>query len=56
MLWLGSVLPSARRKQGVGVIEAIENIALMVALMVLGIGVTWAVLLGFIYYMEAQND
>jgi len=34
----------------------IENIALMVLLMVLGIGITWAVLLGFLYWMEIQND
>lgn len=34
----------------------IENVALMVLLMLLGIGVTWAVLAGFIYYLECQND
>jgi hypothetical protein len=34
----------------------IENIALMVLLMVLGVGVTWAVLVGFFYWMEFQND
>lgn len=36
--------------------EAVENIALMVALMVLGVGLTWAVLAGFVYYLEFQND
>ena len=36
--------------------DAIENIALMVLLMVLGIGVTWAMLAGFVYYLEIQND
>lgn len=35
--------------------EAIENIALMVALMLLGVGLTWAVLFGFIYFLEALN-
>lgn len=34
----------------------LENVALMVVLMLLGIGVTWALLLGFIYYLEAMND
>ena len=33
-----------------------ENVALMVGLMLLGIGVTWALLLGFIYWLEVQND
>jgi hypothetical protein len=36
--------------------EAIENIALMVGLMVAGAGVTVAVLCGFIYWLEIQND
>ena len=35
---------------------AIENIALMAALMALGVGITVAVLFGFIYYLEIQND
>ena len=35
---------------------AVENIALMAALMALGVGVTFAVLCGFIYYLEIQND
>jgi hypothetical protein len=35
--------------------DALENISLMVCLMLLGIGVTAAVLLGFIYWMEAQD-
>lgn len=34
----------------------IENVALMVLLMALGVGVTWALLLGFIYYLEVMND
>lgn len=34
----------------------LENVALMVVLMLLGIGVTWALLLGFIYWLEVQND
>jgi hypothetical protein len=36
--------------------EVIENIALMVLLMALGIGVLGAMLAGFIYWMEAQSD
>lgn len=34
----------------------IENVALMVGLMLLGIGVTWALLIGFIYFLEVIND
>ena len=34
----------------------IENVALMVCLMALGIGVTWAILIGFIYYLEVMNE
>jgi len=34
----------------------IENVALMVALMLLGVGVTWALLAGFIYYLEWMNE
>lgn len=33
----------------------IENVALMVLLMLLGIGVTWAVLIGFAYFLEAME-
>ena len=36
--------------------EAVENIALMVFLMALGVGVVWAVLAGFVYWMEVQGD
>lgn len=36
--------------------DAIENISLMVLLMALGVGVTAALLCGFIYYLEAQGD
>ena len=35
--------------------EAVENISLMVLLMALGIGVTVAVLIGFMYWMEVQD-
>ena len=34
----------------------IENVLLMAALMALGASVLVAVLLGFVYYMEIQND
>lgn len=37
-------------------IEAIENIALMALLMLIGIGSAAAVLIGFVYYLEVQND
>lgn len=33
-----------------------ENVALMVGLMLLGVGVTWALLIGFIYFLEVLND
>jgi len=36
--------------------DAIENIVLMATLMAFGVAVTVAVLCGFIYYMEIQND
>ena len=34
----------------------IENVPLMVLLMALGAGVLGALLFGFIYWMEIQND
>jgi hypothetical protein len=34
----------------------IENILLMTALMALGAGLTIALLIGFIYWLEIQND
>lgn len=34
----------------------LENVALMVLLMVLGASLTAAMLVGFIYWMEMQND
>ena len=34
----------------------LENVALMVVLMLLGVGVTWALLIGLIYFLEMQND
>ena len=36
--------------------EAIENIALIVALLLAGVGVTWAVLAGLIYFLEMADD
>jgi hypothetical protein len=36
--------------------DALENIALMVALMLAGVAVTWAVLIGLIYFFEVTND
>lgn len=34
----------------------LENVALMVLLMFLGAGVTAALIFGFIYWMELQDD
>ena len=34
----------------------LENVALMVVLMLLGVGVTGALLVGFVYWLEFQND
>lgn len=34
----------------------IENIALMALLMALGVSVIAVLLIGFFYYLEAQND
>jgi len=36
--------------------DAIENIALMSALMLAGVSVTVVVLIGFIYFLELLND
>jgi ABC-type lipoprotein release transport system permease subunit len=36
--------------------DAIENIALMALLMAVGVGISVAVLIGFLYYMEVQDD
>jgi len=36
--------------------DAIENIVGMALLMALGVSITVAVLIGFLYYLEAQND
>ena len=36
--------------------DALENIALIVVLMLAGVAVTWAVLAGLIYFLEMQND
>lgn len=35
---------------------AVENIALMALLMLAGVAVTWAVLVGLIYFLEMQDD
>ncbi len=35
---------------------ALENIALMAVLMMLGVGVTVAMLLGFVYWLEIQDE
>jgi hypothetical protein len=35
---------------------AIENILLMATLMALGIGATWAVVIGLIYFFEVLDD
>jgi hypothetical protein len=35
---------------------ALENIALMAVLMMLGVGVTAAMLLGFVYWLEIQDE
>lgn len=34
----------------------VENVTLMVFLMLLGVSVSVAILIGFIYYVELQND
>jgi hypothetical protein len=36
--------------------EAIENIALIALLLAIGVGLTWAVLIGFAYFLEVTND
>jgi Na+-transporting methylmalonyl-CoA/oxaloacetate decarboxylase gamma subunit len=36
--------------------DAIENIALIIFLLALGVGLTVAVLIGFIYVVEFMND
>ena len=36
--------------------DAIENIALIVVLMLAGVAATWAVLIGLIYFFEVTND
>lgn len=41
----------SKRRRGM-----IENVALMAGLMFLGVGVTVALLVGFIYYLEIQSD
>jgi len=36
--------------------DFIENVTLIVALLLLGVGATWAVLVGLIYFFEVQDD
>jgi hypothetical protein len=37
--------------------DVIENLALIVALLLMGVGATWAVLVGLIYFFEViDND
>jgi hypothetical protein len=36
--------------------DFIENVTLIVTLMVLGVGATWSVLVGLIYFFEVQDD
>lgn len=36
--------------------DMLENVGLMFLLMALGVGATFAVLAGFVYYLEVQND
>jgi len=55
LMGLGMGLGAELTHQG-GMMDAIENIALMVLLMVAGAGVAAVVLCGFVYYMEVQDD
>jgi cytochrome P450 len=50
-----SLAYSERTGEGTSM-DAIENIALMVVLMLAGAGATVAVLVGLIYFLEMQND
>jgi hypothetical protein len=36
--------------------DAVENILLMAVLMLAGVGATFAVLAGLVYFLEIQND
>jgi hypothetical protein len=36
--------------------DALENITLIVVVLLLGVGATWAVLIGLIYFFEVQDD
>jgi hypothetical protein len=36
--------------------SALENIALIAVLMILGVGIAWAMLVGFIYWLEIQDE
>ena len=50
-----AVTDTERTRKGINM-DAIENIALMALLMVAGVGISVAVLIGFLYYMEVQDD
>ena len=52
---LGMGLRAELTHQG-EMMDAIENIALMVLLMVAGVGIAAVVLYGFVYYLEVQDD
>jgi hypothetical protein len=36
--------------------DVIENLALIVALLLMGVGATWAVLVGLIYFFEVTDN
>jgi len=36
--------------------DALENIALIVVLLLAGVSATWAVLVGLIYFLEIQDN
>jgi hypothetical protein len=48
--------PTYTERNGETNMDVIENIALIVVLLLLGAGATWAVLIGLIYFLEIQND
>jgi hypothetical protein len=47
---------AARQGDELGDMQMIENVLLMAALMALGVGITAALLAGFVYWMEIQSD
>ena len=50
---MGIADPHSTRRSAM---EVIENVLLMAALMALGVGITAALLAGFVYWMEIQSD